>query len=169
MPTHYTESGDIIRNPGAYAKTGAPMYKSKYGNTKDINQETYIYKMNCQYGKKYIGKTIDVDRRMNQHFSGNGAQVTQKFKPTSGKVIDVCPGYHSDSVEQYHTEKNMDTHGYENVRGGTYVNSKTLHANEKRITCFTCGKQGHYSNKCYQTKGNDSSDEEGSLHISDDY
>ena len=28
--------------------------------------------------KKYIGKTTDIERRMNQHFYGNGAKVTQR-------------------------------------------------------------------------------------------
>ena len=32
MPTYYTESGQKIRNPEAYALTGAPMYKNKYNN-----------------------------------------------------------------------------------------------------------------------------------------
>ena len=26
MPTYYTQNGDIIKNPTAYSKTGAPMY-----------------------------------------------------------------------------------------------------------------------------------------------
>ena len=107
MHTYYTESGQKVRNPEAYALTGAPMYETKYGNTKDVNAPTTIYKMNLQNGKKYIGKTTDVDRRMDQHFSGNGSQVTKKFKPISGKVIDSCPGFFSDDVEQYHTDKNI--------------------------------------------------------------
>ena len=36
-------------------------------------------------------------------------------------------GFFSDKLEQYHTEENITDHGYENVRGGTYTNSKTLH------------------------------------------
>ena len=37
MPTYYTETGEKVRNPEEYALTGAPMYKTKYGDSKDIN------------------------------------------------------------------------------------------------------------------------------------
>ena len=133
MPTYYTERGDVIYNPTAYAKTGAPMYKTKYGNTTNINQETDIYKLKLENGKKYIGKTVDIDRRMDQHFSGNGAKVTQKFKPIEGEVIDTCPGYFANKVEQKHTDKNIKKHGYANVRGGKYTNSTTLKPNVKLV------------------------------------
>ena len=42
MPTYYTESGEKIRNPEAYALTGAPIYDSKKSGSKDINKETDI-------------------------------------------------------------------------------------------------------------------------------
>jgi hypothetical protein len=123
--SYYTESGSKIHNPEAYARTGAPMYKG-YNSDKNINKETTIYKVNCNSGKKYIGKTTDFDRRMDQHFSGNGSKVTQKFKPKSAKEIDSCPGFFSKELEQPHTEKTIEKHGYDKVRGGSYVNSKTL-------------------------------------------
>ena len=82
-------------------------------------------------GKKYVGKTNNVDRRMVQHFKGNGAQVTKKFKPIEGEVIDSCNGYFSNNIEQKHTEKYINKHGYNNVRGGSYTNSKTLHYSKK--------------------------------------
>lgn len=87
MPTYYTESGQKIRNPEAYASTGAPMYETKYGNTKDVNAPTTIYKMNLKNGKKYIGKTTDVDRRMEQHFSGNGSKVTKNLNQLVVKLL----------------------------------------------------------------------------------
>ena len=152
MPNYYTQSGQKIRKPEAYARTGAPMYTTCYTESKDINAPTAIYKMNLEGGKKYVGKTKDVDRRMDQHFSGNGAKVTKKFKPIDAKVIDEVPGFFSDDVEQEYTEEYIDKYGYENVRGGSYTNSKTLKKNKpqkKTITCFKCGRQGHYANQCY--------------------
>ena len=170
MPTYYTQSGEIIRNPDAYARTGAPMYETKYSESTDINAPTMIYKMNLEDGKKYIGKTIDIDRRMNQHFSGNGAKVTKKFKPIDAKVVDEVPGFFSDDVEQEYTEEYIDKYGYENVRGGMYTNSKTLKKNDesfhtmwnpgtpkpkklkpkKKVSkCTRCGRSGHSKDKCY--------------------
>ena len=127
MPQYYTEYGKKIYKPEAYAKTGAPMYK--YNSNKNINETTQIYKLNLEDGKKYVGKTTNIDRRMNQHFSGNGAKVTKKFKPIDGKVVDSCHGYFSDKLEQKHTDKYINKHGYNNVRGGKYTNSKTLKSN----------------------------------------
>ena len=129
MKTFYTNNGKKIHSPEAYAKTGAPMFTC--GSKQNINAPTQIYKLNLEDGKKYVGKTTNIDRRMDQHFSGNGAKVTQKFKPTDGKVVDECPGYFSNKLEQKHTDKYIQKHGYNNVRGGKYVNSKTLKDTKK--------------------------------------
>ena len=179
MKKYYTQSGELIRNPDAYAKTGAPMYTTRYTESKDINAPTAIYKMNLEGGKKYVGKTTNVDRRMDQHFSGNGAKVTKKFKPINAKVVDEVPGFFSDDVEQEYTEEYIDKYGYENVRGGMYTNSKTLkknnqdtyHSNrgvhtmwnpgtpkpkkskpkpKKKVSkCSRCGRSGHSKGNCY--------------------
>lgn len=124
MPQYYTKNGNKINNPDAYAKTGAPMYDNF--TNKNINAPTKIYKLNLEGDKKYVGKTTNIDQRMEQHFSGNGAKVTKKFKPIDGKIVDECPGYFSDKLEQKYTGKYIKKHGYENVRGGKYTNSKTL-------------------------------------------
>lgn len=130
MQKYYTEYGKKIYNPEAYAKTGAPMYK--YNSNININESTQIYKLNLESGKKYIGKTIIIERRMDEHFSGNGSKVTKKFKPIEGKVVDECPGYFSDKLEQKYTEKYIKKNGYNNVRGGKYTNSKTLKSNSPK-------------------------------------
>ena len=64
---YYTKSGNKFNNPKKYATTGAPMYKTKYGDTTNINAKTDIYKLELKGGKKYVGKTTNIDRRMNQH------------------------------------------------------------------------------------------------------
>ncbi len=162
---YFTEAGEPIRYPKAYAATGAPMYETQNNRIKNINATTSIYKLNLEDGKKYIGKTTDVDRRMKQHFSGVGAKVTQKFKPQSGKVIDEVPGFFSDDTEQYYTEQNIKKHGYCNVRGGKYTNSNTLHKTNNSVNrrynrgwnkyksiseqCKRCGRSGHTKSNCY--------------------
>ena len=121
--SYFTQSGERVRSPAAYAETGAPMYTTKHADSRDINAPTYIYKLNLEKGKKYIGKTVNVRRRMRQHFTGKGAAVTKKFKPIDHKVIDQIPGFFANEVEQYHTECYTEKYGYENVRGGYWTTS----------------------------------------------
>jgi len=147
----FTVNGTYIKNPKAYAKTGAAMYKTKDEDSKNINEKHYIYKLDLEDGKKYIGKTTNVDKRMEQHFSGHGSKVTQKFEPIEGKIIASCNGFFSDRMEQKCTNQNIKKYGYSKVRGGKYVNSKTL-KKSKSVTCYKCGKQGHYANTCYSKK-----------------
>ena len=59
----------------------------------------------------YIGKTTNMDRRMRQHFTGNGAQVTRKFAPVSATQIATCNGYFSNEVEQQITEEKIHNYG----------------------------------------------------------
>ena len=80
---------------------------------------------------------------MEQHFTGKGSKVTQKFKPIDGEIVDKCPGFFADKLEQTYTDKYINKHGYENVRGGKYVNSKTLKTNcDKKVDSDhrPCGK-----------------------------
>ena len=142
---YYTKKGKIIYNPSAYAKTGAPMYEHPCSNV-NINKKTHIYKLNLEDGKKYVGKTTNINKRMDQHFSGNGAKVTQKFKPIQCKVVDEVPGFFSDEIEQSYTEKYIQKYGYDNVRGGKYTNSTTLHG---PIKCSRCGRSNHTKDSCY--------------------
>ena len=122
--TYFTSFGKKIVSPNAYAKTGAPMYKS--GSQKNQNCKTIIYILNLEHNKIYIGKTTNFKRRMKEHWTSRGAQVTKKFKPMSGRILTICNGYFANKLEQKYTEKYINKCGYENVRGGYYTNSKTL-------------------------------------------
>ena len=125
---YYTQNGEYIKNPKGYAKTGAPMYESQsIYDTNNINKETFIYKLDLEDGKIYIGKTGNVQKRMKQHFSGDGARVTKKFKPINCDVLDSCPGFFANEIEQLYTNKYIVEYGYNNVRGGKYTNSTSLH------------------------------------------
>lgn len=86
----------------------------------------HIYLLHLTNGKKYIGKTTDLNKRLYQHFNGTGAKVNQKFIPISYEILDTCYGYFANELEKRHTLKFINIYGYKNVRGGPYVNSKTL-------------------------------------------
>ena len=45
------------------------------------------------------------DKRMNQHFTGKGSKVTQKFEPESAEELEKVPGYFAKEVEQMYTEE----------------------------------------------------------------
>ena len=81
---------------------------------------------------------------MTEHFSGNGSQVTKKFKPVSAKIVDKVPGFFSDKKEQEQTDKYIHKYGYSNVRGGKYTNSKTLKHDKHRHT-----KSDYYTSRYY--------------------
>lgn len=124
---YYTQNGLQIRNPDTYAKTGAPMFETdSIYDTNNINKKTYIYKLKLECGKIYVGKTANIEKRMKQHFSGNGSMVTKKYKPLKGKLLDSCPGYFGNEIEQLYTNSCIVKYGYNNVRGGKYTNSQTL-------------------------------------------
>jgi predicted GIY-YIG superfamily endonuclease len=137
--SYYTKNGTTIYNPTVYAKTGAPMYKTRYGS-KNINKATDIYCLDLEKSKKYIGKTTNINKRWQQHVDGVGAKVTKKFTPIKGTVIDTCPGYFADKMEQEYTDKNIEKYGYANVRGGKYVNSKTLTDNSSKYNNYPVNK-----------------------------
>ena len=143
---YYNSYGKSIRNVRSYAETGAPMYKNftnKYGeriynpeaytkaggtlySNKNINEEKTIYKVECKKGVKYIGETGNFNRRMDQHFNGNGSKVTQKYEPKYAKELEKVPGFFAKEIEQEYTDYYIDKYGYDKIRGGKYTNSKTL-------------------------------------------
>ena len=47
----------------------------------------YVYTLNLKGGAKYVGYTENPKKRLSQHFSGNGAQWTQKHQPISVNSI----------------------------------------------------------------------------------
>jgi predicted GIY-YIG superfamily endonuclease len=57
------------------------------------SKEYYQYTLNQTGGKKYIGITSNLDKRLDAHFSGNGSQWTQKFRPTSVEEINFVGNY----------------------------------------------------------------------------
>jgi predicted GIY-YIG superfamily endonuclease len=138
-----------------------------------------IYALLLEQGKIYVGYTErENGERFLEHFNGDGAKWTQKYKPI--QVLEFKPGTKED--EHNLTIEYMKKYGWYNVRGAGYCQvemttcpkelmppmpleiNKTYHPVQIKKTdkCFRCGRSGHLMTNCYaKTNSN-------SYYISDD-
>lgn len=85
----------------------------------------YVYTLNLKGGNKYVGYTQNPSKRISDHFSGNGAQWTQRHLPVSVNSIQKVSSVSvAKSLETkiYYNMKNY--HGTSKVRGAGYTKSK---------------------------------------------
>jgi len=125
----------------------------------------YIYVMQLEQGKYYIGKTSNPAFRLESHFKSNGSEFTKKYKPIKIlELIQNCDDYDEDKYTRIY----MDKYGIDNVRGGSYVSVKLDEATKNQLTkmsnstsnkCFKCGKAGHFANRCYVNENSDDEEE----------
>jgi|JI10StandDraft_1071094.scaffolds.fasta_scaffold136717_3 hypothetical protein len=114
---------------------------------------TNIYVLNLEHDKWYIGKTNNVNQRVDQHKRGEGSLWT-KLHPVRS-LVETIEG---DSFDEDKTVKiYMSRYGVENVRGGSYsqvdLSKMQLLSLETELrgaqdACFKCGEKGHFATKC---------------------
>src|SRR6266446_5937610 len=81
-----------------------------------------VYVLECEQGKYYVGKTTNIEKRINDHLNGNGSQWTKTYKPKPEpiKVYKDCSAFDEDK----YTIEMMSIYGIDNVRGGTFTQMK---------------------------------------------
>jgi len=114
----------------------------------------YIYVLELEQQKYYIGKTDNPKMRLDTHFQNNGSAWTKKYKPI--QIIELIPDCDNFDEDKY-TLKYMQKYGINNVRGGSFCQIKltdeniiTLEQIIKSVTdkCYICGKNDHFAIDC---------------------
>ncbi len=119
----------------------------------------YIYILELETNKYYIGKSNTPDIRIENHFTQiNGSEFTKKYKPLKMiEIISDCDDYDEDK----YTLKYMDNYGINNVRGGSFSQIELSEDNVKIINkmingaknqCFICGSKSHFVKNCDKKK-----------------
>ncbi|CAJ1941571.1 unnamed protein product [Cylindrotheca closterium] len=112
-------------------------------------EKTTIYVLECENGKYYIGSTVNMKRRMQQHFdnSRGGSVWTRKYKPIRVvKVYKRIPYRYKLGFEAQVTAELMWEKGINNVRGAMYLYSREYNAKDiDSLVSFI----GHYNDLSY--------------------
>ncbi len=117
-----------------------------------------IYVLKLENHKYYVGRSGNVQDRIEAHIQGNGCEYTKRYKVK--KVVEIIETedlFEEDKV----TKKYMSKFGIENVRGGSYSTielskevkdllRREIYSGTNR--CYHCGLEGHYIKDCLQNE-----------------
>ena len=94
----------------------------------------FVYILECSIGTLYTGSTIDLKRRLRQHFSGQGANHTKKYPPV--ELIYVEEFERIDTA--FYREKQIQRWSHSKKRALAEKRMKDLH------DLSICMNQTHY-------------------------
>jgi predicted GIY-YIG superfamily endonuclease len=114
----------------------------------------YIYILKLVKGKYYIGKSLNPENRISNHFELKGSSWTKKYPPI--KTLRIIRS-RCDYDEDKYTQKYMKRYGINNVRGGSFcsvvlrketINVIKLMIRSSSDCCFNCGSSEHFARDC---------------------
>jgi len=121
-----------------------------------------VYVLALEHGGLYVGRSNDIDKRIQQHCEGSGSAWCRHQGGVKREVATVHVGSSSDlaSWEMNETVAQMLMHCFENVRGWEFTNCAALTSKEcdtiKTIVmgqgnmCRRCGGEGHFATHCHE-------------------
>ena len=121
----YTKKSSGYSNKSSgYTKKSSGYTKKSNSYNKNSDKTTYVYSLNLKNGKKYVGMTSNPEKRIRQHFLGNGAKWTKKNKPVSVNHIQKCKSLsNAKKAETIVYKKMRNYHGINKVRGAGHTKS----------------------------------------------
>jgi predicted GIY-YIG superfamily endonuclease len=116
-----------------------------------------VYVLGDQKGRMYVGKSQDVENRIEQHLQGKGNQflsgrVKRLEVEQTGSTNDL------ESWERNETLARMYKYGVANVRGWMFTSVKLNKSQEEEAfrqicekydLCRKCGRNSHFADKCF--------------------
>jgi predicted GIY-YIG superfamily endonuclease len=124
------------------------------------NQDgAFIYRLQCEHKRMYIGSTQNITQRIHEHFDGHGGVCTSKCKPLHILNIFKTTPEQMRSDERRETLRCMRIYGIHTVRGGPYVSHIITDEYAAFIRreiafefnlCFKCLGQGHFASDCHE-------------------
>lgn len=120
----------------------------------------FIYILELENNKYYVGKTNNINFRLEEHFSNNGSQWTKTYKPL--RIKNILPNC-DDFDEDKYVLKMMNEKGINNVRGGSFsqikLSEKDIILIKKMLKtssdkCYLCGSNEHFVKDCFLRKKN---------------
>jgi predicted GIY-YIG superfamily endonuclease len=121
-----------------------------------VKKMSTVYVLELEDNKYYVGRTSNLQRRLQDHFSNfGGSYWTRTYKPI--RLIRKIENCDSIFDEDKFVKETMAEYGIDNVRGGSYVQDSIpcdVRANlEKEIRfakdlCISCGSENHFVHEC---------------------
>ena len=128
------------------------------------SEEVYVLSLNKK-GNYYVGKSKNKQSRINDHknLNENSAEFVKECNGVYKVVKPLTPKDENGSNwEKDELLVRMIKHGFNNVRGWEFTNTKQLTNSECNIIktlimglgdrCRKCGNEGHYANNCNENK-----------------
>lgn len=114
----------------------------------------YLYVLKLENGCYYVGKSSNVNSRLNSHYSGNGSYWTKIHPPIEGNPLELIE--YTPYSELAKTLEYMDRYGIDSVRGSIYCRKNLSdeqrreiesHLRAEKNLCYQCGGR-HFVSDC---------------------
>lgn len=116
-----------------------------------------VYVIVLNNGKRYVGSSENIEKRVSDHKHGKGAAYTKRHGIVGQDVVITTQNGTIESWEQNETLAQMIKYGVHNVRGFQWV-TEELSPNDANVIktlmcglfslCNHCGRPGHFGTDC---------------------